>query len=164
MAEPRVHPVDRYDPPGHAVFFPLGLADRVCHTAVRAFDLHASEEDVALAAMQVILYIRLVKISYVNNTAVVHRFELDEIHAAPDMRKPWGIRHDGADADAFPVHDLGDGAVLRTVVIFARKIGNKVIESKDAELVECQRLFLTYALDVSYVGIQICHYSENFKV
>ena len=56
-----------------------------------------------------------------------------------------------------PVKYLGDGFALRPVLIFPGEKGNKIIERKDAQLVERLRLFLAYSLNISYVSIQISH-------
>ncbi len=68
------------------------------------------------------------------------------------MREPRRVGHDRPDADAFTVRRLGDRAILRAVVIFAGEEGNEVIERKDAELMQRQRLFFTDSLDVSNVS------------
>ena len=54
-----------------------------------------------------------------------------------------------------------DGLILTSIFIAPGEIGNQVIESKDAQLLESQRLFLSYALQVTDIRLQISHITPN---
>ena len=132
----------------------------VHHAAPPVLHFHASKEIVALAPVEIVLGIGLIEKGYVNHTAVIHGPELHQVHAPADMAEPGGIGHQALDADVLSVHGGGYGADAAPVLIFSGKKRNKVIERKDAQLVQGQRLFLSYAFQISYIGIKIGHFTR----
>ena len=103
--------------------------------------------------MQVVLDIILIKISYVNRSTFVYGAELNQIHAASNAHKPGLICDERADAYGLAGQGFADGAKLAAILIAPGKKRNKVIERKDAQLVEGQRLFLSDSLDITNVGM-----------
>ena len=75
------------------------------------------------------------------------------VHTPADVREPWRVCHQGLDTNGFPIHGQGDGLELAAVLIFSGEKRNQVIERKDAQLVKRLRLFLSYALDITNVGM-----------
>ena len=161
LVERRVHPVYRYDPPRDAALAVLPLADGVGHGAAGAADLDLAVEDVALALVDAVLPVGLVKIGDVHHAALVHRAELHQVKPSADPAEPGRIRHQGADAHRLAVHRQPNGLIDAAVLVTAGKKAKKVIESKDAQLLESQRLFLSYALQVSDIRLQISHITPN---
>ena len=139
--------------------------DRIGQRPPGAVQLDLPEKDVALPAVQVVLDVGLIKKSYVNRSAVIHRPQLHELQPASHTGQARRVRNHGLDAHRLPVAGEGNGLDRTAVLIFAGEIRNKVTQRKDAELCQRLRLFLSDALDITNVRIQICHaYSTKVKV
>ena len=152
-----VHPVDRQNAARHAAGLVLLFIGRVDHAEAAAVPLDLAIEADAVAARELILDIVLVEICYVNRSALIHRAELDELHAASDADKARHIRHERADAHALSLRRRRDGEEFCPILVARGEIGHEVIERKDAELSERLRLFLPYSLDKPYGCGQISH-------
>ena len=107
--------------------------------------------------MQVVLCVGLVEEGDVEGGAVVHGAELDQVEAPSDPRQARRVGDHGLHAHALALAAEGDGLDKAAVLVFAREKRNKVTQRKDAELVERLRLFLSYALEIADIGIQILH-------
>ncbi len=159
LAQSRGDAVDWHDAPGD-VPLPLRLfKDGIDHAAARAAGLDPAEEDVGLAPVKIVPGIGHVEVGDVQRAAVVHRAQLHDVEPPADPRQPRGISDHGLHADALPLAGEGDGLDAAAVLVFPGKKRDKVTQRKDAELVQSLRLFLSDALDISNVGIQISHVS-----
>ena len=68
-----------------------------------------------------------------------------------DSERLWG---ELIDRNPFgPVLGQGDGRVLAPILIAPGEKADLVIEHKDAELLQRQRLFFAYSLDITYIGV-----------
>ena len=115
--------------------------------------------------MDVVLYIILIKVCYVYRSGLIHGTELQQIHPAADVHHMRRIGHEGADAHGLAVRRLGDRAEPGAVLVFAGEKRNQVMKRKDAQLVQRERLFLPYALDIANITIQFSHgHSANLSV
>ena len=151
LAQPGAQLVYRHDAPGHAALRALLLVHGVCHRAPPAVLFNLAVEHVSLTARYLIFYIALVEIGYIDRSAVVHGAEFYQLHPAPYAHKARLIRHRSKDAHRLLIRRLRDAAHGASVLIAAGKVGDEVIERKDAKLIESLRLFLAYTLYVSYI-------------
>ena len=108
--------------------------------------------------MDIVFDIRLVEKCYVNRTALINDAELYKLKSPAYAHKAGILRSEGVYANSFPVAGQRNRLKAAAILIFPRKIRNKVTDVKDAELIEKQRLFFAYALAVSYIGIKIIHF------
>ena len=157
LIEPRRHAVDRDDAPGDLPLAVGLFVDGVDHAAPQTVGLDPAEEDIGLPAAEVVFGVGLVEEGDVEHGALVHGAELDEVETPADTGQPRRVGHHGLHADALSVQREGDGLYGAAVLVFPRKKRNKVTQRKDAELIQRLRLFLSYALEVAYVGIQVRH-------
>ncbi len=150
LVQRRVHPVDRQDAARHTSGFVVFFIGGVDHAETAAAALDLSVKAHAVTAREIIFYIILVKICYVNRSALIHRPKLHQLHTAPYTDKARHVRDQGADAHALPLRCRCDGAEFCPILIARGKIGHKIIERKDAEFFERLRLFLPYSFEILY--------------
>ena len=164
LIEPIAHTVDWDDAPGDGAaaggFFVHGVHHGAAHTG----GFYFPEEHIALAADEIVLRVGLIEERYVNRTALVDGAKLHELESAAPAGQARSVGDQRLDADALTAACQRDRHNGAAILIFPRKIRNKVIERNDAELCKRLRLFLPYALDVSDVGIQVGHYSVYLRV
>ena len=158
LRKPGRQPIDRHDAPRDSADRAIALDNGICHGSLAADSDDLSIDIQAVAAMDVIFYIRLVKKCYVNRAALVHHAELNKLQPAADTHKVRILGGEGIYADSLAVAGQCDRFKAAAILIFPRKIRNKVTDGKNAELVEKQRLFFAYALTVSYIGFKIVHF------
>lgn len=153
LRKTRREPVHRNYAPRDSADRTLALDNRVCH---RAFSADADDLSVyiqAVAAMDIVFDIRLVEKCYVNRTALINDAELYKLKSPAYAHKAGILRSEGVYANSFPVAGQRNRLKAAAILIFPRKIRNKVTDVKDAELIEKQRLFspmpLQYRISVS---------------
>ena len=164
LVEPIAHAVDRDDAPGDGAAAGRLFVHGVHHGAAHAGGFYFPEEHIALAADEIVLCVGLIEECYVNRAALVDGAQLHKLKPAAHAGQARSVGDQRLDADALTAACQRDGHNGAAILVFTRKIRNKVIERKDAELCKRLRLFLSYALDVSDVGIQVGHYSVYLRV
>ena len=159
LGKARREPVHRQDAPGELPLPLRPLGHGVHHAAAGTVRLHLAVEDIALPAQEIVLRVGHVEVGDVECPAVVHGAQLHELQAPAHPGQARGVGHHGLNAHALPVLREGDGLAFAAVLIAPGEKRNKVTQRKDAEPVERLRLFLSYALDETHVGIQLRHRS-----
>ena len=145
--------VDRHDPPGNAVFHAFPFIDRIDHAAARALHFDLAVEDAAVPAVKIVFHVGLIKIGYVEFSALVHDAKTDQIQTPADAGELRRVGNEHRYAHALTVLGESDGLILTPVLVAPRKKGDQVIERIDAELVERLRLFLPDAFDITDVRL-----------
>ena len=158
LRKPSREPVHRNYAPRDAADCALTLDHRVCHRALSANADNLAIYIQAVAAMDIVFDIRLVEKRYVNRTTLVNDTELYKLKSPAYAHKPGILRREGVYAHCLPVAGQRDRLKAAAILIFPRKIRNKVTDVNDAELIEKLRLFFAYALAVSYISIKIIHF------
>ena len=146
------------DAPRYAADRALALNHGIRHCSFAADSYYLAVDVQAVASVYAVFDIRLIEKCYVNRTAFIHHAELHKLQTPADTHEVRILGGKGIYADSLAVAGQADGLKAAAILIFPRKIRNKVTDVKDAELIEKQRLFFAYAFAVSYIGFKIVHF------
>ena len=119
-------------------------------------------KNVGLSGMEIVFEPRLVEEGDVQNSGLVHRPELHQLHALPDPGDGGrGGRH-GRAAGGPVLRQLRDGAEDRAVLVPPGEPGDQIPQGADVQL--CQGLgpLFADALDVPHVCCEVRHHNPAF--
>ena len=157
LGKPRSERVYRHYPACDAVDGAFQLVDGIGHGALCAGKCYPAVKYIALARFYLIFDVALIKICYVNRTAVVHGPEFHKLKPPADAGEPGSVGYHGVNAHSFVRQGQGDGLILAAVLVFSWKKADKIAERGYAQPFERLGFLFANALYISYVRVKISH-------